>query len=331
MILLSPFAFVFMGLVSLRNRLYESGWLKSYSLPPKVIAVGNLSVGGTGKTSFVIWLMRVLSQKGLKVGVISRGYGKALRQISEVAPSSDPRVFGDEPCLIANERLGPIFVGSNRHLAGQELLEKYKVDVILADDAFQHRRLRRDLDIVLLDASQPKSHFHMLPWGRLREPFSSLKRAHVVVLSKRKLGSQEDLSWLQMQIPSDRLQLEMNYGIEDLVPYEGPKALDLEARSFLLVSGVARPEGVSQLVGSRFQVCSHLKYKDHHSYTESDAKEILKKMKDKKADFILTTEKDAVKLGRFDLIKNCLYVIKLRYEVEGSVDDFIEMVRRKNR
>src|SRR5690606_20122234 len=141
---------LFGNAVMARNTLYEKAIFKSYSLPVPVVSVGNISVGGTGKTSFVIWLLRQLTQKGFKVGVISRGYGGQITAVSEVPANGAAHVFGDEPCLIAKENLGPVFVGPDRVKVGKTLLKHYAVDFIIADDAFQHRRLKRDIDVVLI-------------------------------------------------------------------------------------------------------------------------------------------------------------------------------------
>ena len=133
-------SFVFGQGVQLRNYLYDENYLKTSRLPVKVISVGNISVGGTGKTSFVIWLLRALVARGYKVGVVSRGYGGSVKSVARVPVDGDPKIFGDEPSLIARENLGPVFVGPKRFEVGENLLKEFKVDFIIADDAFQDRK-----------------------------------------------------------------------------------------------------------------------------------------------------------------------------------------------
>jgi tetraacyldisaccharide 4'-kinase len=314
---------VFGKAVNLRNRLYEKSVLKSHMLSVRVISVGNLSMGGTGKTSFVIWLLENLKQQGINVGVVSRGYGGKVKKFAEVSPGADPKIFGDEPALIANSELGPVFVGANRVNAARALIKKYKVDMILADDAFQHRRLKRDLDIVLIDYSEPQSSYSLVPQGRLREEFEALKRAHVVVETKRNFSDLTDFSHIEDQIPKDLIRLKMDYKFISVGDADGVPVRN-QGMNYLLVSGVAGPQGVEKLAREKVNVLDHMIFKDHHKYTPSEAKALLEEVKDQKDLCILTTHKDAVKLKEFSELRPFLRTINLEYQVTGQLDEFFK-------
>lgn len=323
--LLRGLSIVFKSAVEFKNHLYDRGFLKQTPLPARVISVGNLSVGGTGKTSFVIWLLKEFKKRGVSVGVVSRGYGGSLKGVAEVPRGGDPSFYGDEPCLIANEGLGPVFIGPKRVGAAQKLLEKYQVQVILADDAFQHRALNRDVDVVLIDVSQPVRLMRPLPLGRLREDFSSLSRAQTVVITKKSFAKNlETFSFVDSRLPDHVLRLSMNYLLKDVKDINGKSEDDLSQKGVLLVSGVAGPDGVYSLAEKKMNVLDHMIFPDHHSYTKKNVGDILERAKEMKASFILVTPKDAVKLESFDEIRSNLRIINLDYHVEGQIDEFFE-------
>lgn len=330
MSILKALSFLFEQGVQAKNALYEKGYIESQSLSVPVISVGNISVGGTGKTSFVIWLLRSLTEHGLKVGVISRGYGGKISAYAQVPVGGDPEKYGDEPCLIANEKLGPVYVGPRRAEVGHELLKSHKVDLLIADDAFQHRRLRRDVDIVLIDFSEPQKNYEMMPYGRLRESFESLHRASVIVATKKSFSETKDFSSIESRIPKDKIRLEMDYGLEGFFDAHGNVQSELRG-SGLLVSGVAKPGTVEGLVRSQVSLRDHFIFRDHHNYTSGDVASILRKAREINAEFILTTEKDAVKLMNFNELAGQLRVLKLAYVVKGQINEFFEMVIGKAR
>src|SRR5579863_9300720 len=192
--------------VALRTAAYKRGWLATRRLNRPVVSVGNLSVGGTGKTPFVAFLAERLTARSLKPGILTRGYGRrssaALIAIDPGAGRApDPREVGDEPALLARKLPEvPIVVGADRYRAGLMAEDKFKVDVHVLDDGFQHFALARDVDIVLLDATQKLSDRELLPAGRLREPLSALKRAHIVIITRTELARPELLEEQVRQI-----------------------------------------------------------------------------------------------------------------------------------
>ncbi len=181
---------VYGGLMCLRARLYEKGVLPSKTLPCRVVSIGNLISGGTGKTPMTILVARMIRDMGCRVVVLSRGYRGRMEKTGGVV--SDGRTIfkgpddaGDEPYLMARVLTGiPVVVGQRRYEAGMMAVKRFKPDVIVLDDAFQHLRLKRDLNLVLLDSRSPFGNGHMLPRGLLREPLSALRRSHAVVYTR---------------------------------------------------------------------------------------------------------------------------------------------------
>ncbi|HSK43622.1 MAG TPA: tetraacyldisaccharide 4'-kinase, partial [Candidatus Binatia bacterium] len=182
---MNPLSAIFGAGVAIRNALYDRGVFQVKKLDRPVVSIGNISVGGTGKTPFVIALGQLLTERGIAFDVLSRGYGRCSTGIAIVDPNGSAAQFGDEPLLIARKLQAPVIVGADRYQAGLLAEQKFPSKLHLLDDGFQHRRLHRDFDIVLLPAEDQAGS--LLPTGRLREPFTSLKRADAIVV----FGSQE--------------------------------------------------------------------------------------------------------------------------------------------
>src|SRR5256885_11512317 len=207
-----------------RNLIYDTGWFTARLQGP-VVSVGNISVGGTGKTPFIIYLGEQLKHRGIKFDVLSRGYGRASRGVHVVDPGGSPRDFGDEPLLIARKLDVPVIVGESRYHAGLVAEQRFGPQLHLLDDGFQHRQLHRDLDIVLLGESDLEDK--LLPVGRLREPVSALGRADVVVQGDAKTSA-----------PAAA-------GAPTLLKTDRTMTVDPErAGSFVAFFGVAPPPGV---------------------------------------------------------------------------------------
>jgi len=197
--LLQPLAAGFQMGVALRHAAYRRGWFKTRRLARPVISVGNLSVGGTGKTPLVALIATTLMKLGGRPGILTRGYGRGGKDLVALLPQpnrvADPREVGDEPALLASALPEvPIVVCADRYRAGRLAEEKLNVTVHILDDGFQHLALARDLDIVVLDVTQEIENGALLPAGRLREPVSALQRANAVVISRTELGDPEPLA-----------------------------------------------------------------------------------------------------------------------------------------
>jgi len=328
--LLSPFSLLYGGAVECRNHLYDEKLMPVRRLPCPVVSVGNLTVGGTGKTPTVIMLAKLLLERGWRPAVLSRGYGgKSGSDIIVVSDGSsvlvDHTVAGDEPVLIAKSlRSVPVVTGTRRHRAGIIAIERFRANVLILDDGFQHRALARDVDIVLLDAASPFGNGCMLPRGMLREPMKSLSRASVIVASAPAQGREEEgnlKETLAAYSPAAplfhgyRRAAEITDGF--LNPAGTPESL--AGKKVLAFSGIAEPQGFQKTAAPLSGgLIRFITFPDHHRYGKSDIDRIRRAQRESGADCILTTEKDAVKLVDFpDFVRN-ISVLRIVMEIQPS-------------
>ncbi len=302
---------LFGAAVAARNALYDRGVLRQSRLRRPVVSVGSITVGGAGKTPFVIYLARLLRERGVRVDVLSRGYGRrssgvlvvestpatattavagdpASRSASAnstlAADPCDAARFGDEPVLIRRLAEVPVIVGESRYQAGVEAERRFNSDLHLLDDGFQHRELARDFDIVLLSPRDLQDR--LLPLGRLREPLNSLGRAHVIVWSADPAGPALP-SALSMGKPVWRLRRRIE------LPPGAP------SRPFAFCA-IAEPERFRcDLENAGTRPAGFRCFRDHHAYCASDIAALLRQAERAGANGFVTTEKDAVKLGPF--------------------------------
>ncbi|HKR33167.1 MAG TPA: tetraacyldisaccharide 4'-kinase [Terriglobales bacterium] len=275
-------ASLYRSVVALRNYCFDREILRARGLSWPVISVGNISVGGSGKTPFVVMLGELLKQRGIEVDVLSRGYRRTTTGVLRVDPDGTPEQFGDEPLLIARKLGCPVFVGEDRFDAGLEAEETIGAAqanrVHLLDDGFQHRQLHRDLDIVLLN--QEVLSDKLLPLGRLREPLSALQRADVVVV---------DQDFPQDQLPRGEFQvwrIERNVMVPEF------------DRPVIAFCGIARPQRFFYaLRKSGMDVREEIVFRDHHRYTSDDVARLNAALARHPGSQLITTEKDAVNLG----------------------------------
>lgn len=287
-LLLLPISWVFAAIVSARKLLYQKGWLKSYSLSIPVIVVGNINVGGTGKTPLVIWLAEQLQLAGYRPGIISRGYGGDAEHITEVFAASQPQQVGDEPVLIASRVACPVFVGADRVAAGQALIKAHpECNIIISDDGLQHYRLQRDVELVVFDGAKGFGNGALLPAGPLREPKARLKNVDALV-SNGLASCNDELSGLQV--------IEMH--LESVSFYNLVNSqLKSDASAFInqkitALAGIGNPERFFQQLRALGLSFESVAYPDHHAFCAADLENI-------KTDIILMTEKDAVKCKTF--------------------------------
>jgi tetraacyldisaccharide 4'-kinase len=266
--------------VQLRNSLYDRGILRSRRLAGSVVSIGNLSIGGSGKTPFVLLLGELLRARGVKFDILSRGYGRKTKGVMLVDPAGSSHDFGDEPLLMAR-RLGiPVIVGEDRYEAGLFAEKHSGPQLHLLDDGFQHRSLARDFDIVLITPEDTRDS--LLPGGRLRESPRSLARADAIVLTG---GASADSFPL-----NGKLVWRARRGIS-------PK--DVPPRP-VVFCGIARPKSfLAQLRTAGIEPVAEAFYRDHHAYTERDILELLKLRQQSEAGGFVTTEKDAINLGAY--------------------------------
>jgi tetraacyldisaccharide 4'-kinase len=305
---------VYDGLCRLRLLLYRVGLLKTRRLGTLVISVGNLTVGGTGKTPLVIALAEYLSRKGLKVGVLSRGYkGRRLEDLKWVSDGqrllASPEEVGEEPYLIASRLKGvPVVVGKNRYRSGQSLLERFKLDAIFLDDGFQHFGLHRDIDLVLIDGTQPFGPPHsagkLLPRGLLRESPWGIQRASAVLVSRMEQchRGQEvirQIRYYHPQVPIFQIFSRPTTLIGLAVGQERD-AVSLKSQCILAFSGIGNPASFRfflERLGAK--VVADVAFEDHHQYTLQDIKKLIQNAREEGVDMLVTTEKDGVKVREF--------------------------------
>jgi tetraacyldisaccharide 4'-kinase len=303
---MNPLTGLYTAATALRNTLFDRGRLASRRLEQPVVSVGNLSVGGSGKTPFVIALGELLKARGIRFDVLSRGYGRKTRGVLVVDPDGNAADFGDEPLLIAR-RLGvPVVVGESRYAAGRVAERKFQPQLHILDDGFQHRSLDRDFDIVLM--TERDFGDRMLPSGRLREPLSSLARADAVVLPA---GLAVDHPALREK-PVWRIE-------RKLVLPSMPSAP-------IVFCGIARPEQFfAQVRAAGITPAAEIVFRDHHSYKRSDIERLVAVRVKLSAGGLLTTEKDAVNLGSLqaDLKPCAVAALSLTLDHPADVVDAI--------
>lgn len=293
----------FGALVNIRNKKYdENGAVIQVSTP--VISVGNLSVGGTGKTPFVIMLAKYFLSKNLKPGIVGLGYKrKSDGEIIVCDGNSilvDAETAGDEMLLIALSLNVPVIAHESKSEAAKSMAEKFKPDVILVDDGFQHRNLYRDLDIVLIDRETVENP-HLMPEGRLREPIESLKRADIVSFT----GNFEITQKILDNIDETAVQIKVK-ALQG-TPYQFYNSEKIDTKEvrqiksgIVAFAGIAKPNKFRDMLqNSGYNIADFINFSDHHIYKESDIKKISDICKKNNVNFFGTTEKDFVKISKF--------------------------------
>ena len=332
--LLIPLSWFYTASVQLRNILYTRGVFKARRLPCRVISVGNIVVGGTGKTPAVIVIAEHLQREGMRVAILLRGYKRRVREKVTIVSDGEkvcasPIESGDEADMMAKHLSGiPIIVGKCRYLTGQVALERFKVDVLLLDDGFQHRQLARDVDILTIPATHPfGSPKKLLPAGTLREPPTALRRADLILLThadtpnisahakKVVKGLAPNAPVLEsiyrpthlypLAISSQQSAISMKPSLPTETEIRDPKAIptdikELKGKRVIAVCGIGNPDAfVATLMRCSVASVELLAFPDHHVYTEADKQRIDTAFQAAAADLIVTTQKDEQKLARF--------------------------------
>lgn len=325
-----PLGYFYGKIANVRNALYEKGFFKSFSLGAPTISIGNITVGGTGKTPLVAFVAEVLAETGEKVCILTRGYKRENPDKRIVVSDSekilaDVRQAGDEPFELARKLLGKavIIADKNRAEAGIWAREKLGITAFVLDDGFQHLRVRRDLNIVCIDASNPFGNGKILPSGILREPLKNLKRADLIVITRANLA--ENLENLKSEISNFNKNCPIfvsNNRISNLIELkdfhakaQSPQRAKTEdqkpkTEKSLAFCALGNPGNFfEQLQQDNFNLVSTEIFPDHHFYTQKDIAKLERKAQQKNAEILLTTAKDGVKLGNLEFSIPC-YVVE---------------------
>ena len=331
---LFPLAMLFWGILFWRNLFYTFGFFVSRKLPTKVISIGNITTGGTGKTPAVIYLANILIKRGKRVAVLSRGYGRKTAGTQLVTDGNTPvldwRNFGDEPTLISKALSGvPVVVDEKRHRGGMFLVDRFNPDVIIMDDAFQHRAIERDVDIVLINSQDQRSDHKLLPYGFLREPWIHLKRAHAIIFTKTNL--MKPAPFLRSMARKSRVPRFRSVLLcGPLVSPEGEYKEILKKNSVLALSAVGDHGGFMRTLNSAgLNVVEELVFRDHHDYIQDDVELTQKHLLKSGAEYVVTTEKDMVKLDQLDLSRIEIYSIGIEFKLSKKAENrLLEIIKK---
>jgi len=333
-IALAPFGALYSAAISARSLGYEKRFLKTHEVAVPVISVGNITVGGTGKTPLVQWLAQRLADSGRTVCILTRGYRRENPKQQVVVSDgeqilSDLAHSGDEAMMLAESLRGrsAVVCDADRVAAATRAIEHLHSDVLLLDDGFQHRRLARDLDIVTIDASNPFGNEHLLPAGILREPIKNLDRADCIVLT-RSSDSETELIERIRQVTNAPI-FQSRTIIENFHALHSHDLQDAAALAEPVAAfcGIGNPRAFfSQLRSVALEVRHEATFRDHHKYSQADIDHLTEQAQSKGAQALVTTAKDAVKLESLRFELPC-YVADIEIEISDATN-LLELVER---
>ena len=313
-------------IVVVTRRLYAVGILPSYKAPKTVISVGNLTVGGSGKTPLVIAIAQSLMERGLRPAILIRGY----------MPKGGKANFSDEARMLQEDLQGvPILVGANRRKSIEESLKHHAIDVFICDDGFQHWPLKRDLDIVAVDAGNIFGNGCLVPRGILREPVNAMKHAQIIVLTKTDHHTPEEIDQLHGRLgsinPEAMIVRSLHKGIDcvDVWHKYRHHLNHFKGVSVAAFCGIADPESFRRsLHAAGFHVANVFVFMDHHMYTKEDMAMMQRWMRDNHIQIIMMTHKDAVKIQDFKEFWNGfrVYYVHMALEITHGKNAFLERI-----
>jgi len=334
--MLSILGSVYAKIANLRNKLYEKGSLRSYPLGVRTISVGNITTGGTGKTPLVAYIASTLAERGEKVCILTRGYGRRNPKERVLVSDgknvlTDPQQTGDEPLELARRLRDKAVVvaEADRVAAAKWAKEKFGITAFVLDDGFQHRRAKRDVDIVCIDAANPFGNEKVLPAGILREPVENLRRADVIVLTRADLA--DDLKSLRQQIAAlttapifeCRTRLDRIISLQDF--QKGNAAAEHStSKKMFAFCGLGNPADFFRTVGEHFDLVGSKPFRDHHVYSQADIETIEGEAVAASAEALVITGKDAVKLSASEFKLPC-FVVCIGIELDDETA-FLEML-----
>ncbi|OQY08729.1 MAG: tetraacyldisaccharide 4'-kinase [Fusobacteriia bacterium 4572_132] len=317
-------------IVKFRNFLYNKKILKIKKIEDvEIICIGNITVGGTGKTPAVQYFAKKYTKEGKKVVIVSRGY-RGEREEEPLIVSNGIKILttvresGDEPFLHAMNVSVPVIVGKDRYEAAFLGKKEFNADIILLDDGFQHRKLYRDKNIILIDATNPFGNKMMLPKGRLREPISELKRADEFIITKSDLVDKKKILEIKKELTVFGKKIDLAIHKPDALYDLQRNSIGLDEiknKKIILFSGLANPENFEKTLETyNPKKIFRMDFEDHYNFTKDDVSAVEKRLKKIKYDIIITTEKDLVKLPETLKNKN-IYVLRIEFKIMEEKDD----------
>ena len=330
---LTPLSAIYGVAVRARNALYRRGVFRSHRVSAPVISIGNLTTGGTGKTPLVEWIATELAQSNRRVCVLTRGYGRQTSGRVIVSDRdqvlADVNESGDEASLLAEHLSGKaaVICDANRVVAAHWAIENFGSDVFVLDDGFQHRRIARNLNIVTIDATNPWGNGRLLPAGTLREPRGSLARADCILITRsdqsdRVTQLESELRKVRSEVPIflSRMKLRGFRSLSEGKPMEAKPASQIAA-----FCGIANPESFFLVLRKTgFELTETQAFGDHHDYTQADMDRIVRGARAHRAQALITTAKDAVKVRSLSFALPC-YVAEIAIDIDRK-DQFRELI-----
>ncbi len=341
-LLLSPLAGLYGGLVEIRNLYFDRGYLPAHKLPVPVISVGNLSVGGSGKTPVTAFLARKLESQGLRVAVLTQGYGRRSRELISLTRDRlrdiPPEKTGDEPRILASRlERGTVWIHRNRIFAARQALNsrEYRPDVFLLDDGFQHRFLRRDLEVLTVDARTLQEPQQLLPVGWLREPLRQGRRADLVWFTRvnQSQTRPEDIArWFSRAgfLRPFLLSGHRPAGVVSVADGSLRPAEWLRGRKVIAFCGIAAPESFRRtLVELGAEPEDFHAFRDHKILSQREWRELLRRAEGRGAEWVVTTEKDAVRQEIPKMIRPKLLFLRVEIEIYRGQEILERMLEAK--
>ncbi len=319
---LSTFTYPYSAVLNTRNILYKNGVVKSTRLPAKVISIGNITTGGTGKTPLVEFMARYLLEKNKKIAILSRGYGG-----NNLLQRNSDNV--NDECLILMENLQdvPVLAGKDRVKNGKRAIRDYGVDYLILDDGFQHFRIKRDLDIVVIDSLNPFGGENLIPRGSLREPLKNLGRADLFVISHCNQSNEQTIKSICTKlshINNDAPVCESVHwpvNIENITDGSILEPEWLKGKRIYGLSAIGNPESFSYTLKElEADLIKHRVFHDHHAYTKKEIDDVISEAKTLGADAIVVTQKDIVKIRKMNIKDANILSLKIETQITNGID-----------
>ncbi|KKM24281.1 hypothetical protein LCGC14_1606650 [marine sediment metagenome] len=332
---LSAFTYPYLAVLNTRNTLYKYGIVKSKRLPVKVISIGNITMGGTGKTPLVEFSAKYLQNKGRKVAILSRGYGDQNHSI--INDNSKTKEFVNDEYLILRENLKdvPTLLGRDRVQNAKKAIKEHDVDCLILDDGFQHLRIKRDLDIVVIDSLNPFAEEVLVPRGTLREPLKNLSRADLFVLSHCRLNDEYTLKSIYAKLNHINADIPVCESIHKPMNIESIKDNSLlepewlKGKKIYGLCAIGNPESfASTLIELGADVIKLRVFHDHHSYTQVELDGVITEAKTLGTDAIVVTQKDVVKIRNKNINDANILSLKVELQITKGMEFFDEAMAK---